>query len=416
MPAPVYENVKWESEKFEQNVKVLRDQVATYGDKRLAEETESLASVPGPLHMQMARLSAGVAPEVRAAWYFGHLIGEAWKGLHEGAKPCPREVKNLLALLAPFFRWDYGIEALEYGLESVGRGRFARLAALAPELTSCVVEATWSVGILKLGSFYNELNCATRLLDAADAEHSAERLSAACSKAVTLTTACVLRFAIEKLEVPGPPDNWAVDRRRLWLNAVLMLELHHPAGKGSPAVFRKLLEHVADGGSWPLPCEKNDRLEPRGAVERFTAFNSCQTVRSPYGMLKVHFLTDPLEILNVENAFSSCLRVHGPAQSELEQCTTGLLGWATNANVRVAVARAEDGRILGCRTIGLSSDPVGIRECPTYPPGNAELDNAIGGFLKRFLLQAGLDYVGQGTVQNTCAPAYNDQECFGNPS
>ena len=123
---------------------------------------------------------------------------------------------------------------------------------------------------------------------------------------------------------------------------------------------------------------------------------------------RIEFLADPLELLNLGNAFDTCMRLNGgdgPGIGD-EPC---ILAYATNANYRVIAVRATDGRILARRVVGLCIDETpGVLQCAvTYPQGEDLLGRAIDRFLVSFVSEADLPLVYSGQVRETCAPAYN---------
>jgi len=128
--------------------------------------------------------------------------------------------------------------------------------------------------------------------------------------------AALVRFAEEELEVPGPPANRTANRVRLWQNAVVMAKLHHKESMcDSLSIFCQLLKHVANGGLWPLPCSENKRFQKIAEEADCSIFWTTdlqrQVLDTSLGRLAVEFVYDPLEVLNIDNAFVTCLHLNG---------------------------------------------------------------------------------------------------------
>ncbi len=405
-----YEEVEWESGVLEGNIRNMRSHLKALAGENVAGVVESIARKPGPLHVALACVSSDLEAPSLASTFYANIIHHIGVELGIGKSHDGEKVKDLTQLLGAFFAWPYGTEALKRGLSCIGYGTVARLLSAEREATSQLVELVWLIGLSYLAGLHDTSKCGARELRIATETELPARV--AYQKIRNLAAAALIRFAEEELRVPRPPTNWTAHRVRLWQNAVVMAKLHRKESMcDSLSIFCQLLKHVANGGLWPLPCSENKRFQKLAEEVDCSGFWMTHLQRkvldTTLGHLKVEFVDDPLEVLSIDNAFVTCLRLKGNS-------TPKLLGWATNVNVRIIAARAEDRKILAVRTIGLSIDcPAGVRECPTYPEGNGELRAAIDTFVADFLSLAKLRSVREGKVINTCAAAYNDQECFG---
>ena len=166
------------------------------------------------------------------------------------------------------------------------------------------------------------------------------------------------------------------------------------------------MQHVAGGGCWPVEHSENDSFQKRARdAEVGDGFWTVdyETEAPLPGGLRIEFVKQPLEVVNMGNAFDTCLRLRGAAECNI-------LGWAGNVNTRVIAIRGEDERIIGRRTIGLSIDPpaVGVRQTYTYPRSNRLVHAAINQFTDSFLKSVGIKPVFRGSMQDiVCAPGYN---------
>jgi len=365
-------------------------------------------AIEGELRLR-ARLETVDTVVVRypVATLLGELVGKI-RWAHADQPP-----ERVIQAALPFAEWQYGTYALERGLDDVGWGRTGRLLKAHPQSAGDLVEALWSVGLLLIAEL------------GADADNAANDMRAALPEAdpggairevASRTRQCIAGLATRSWEVPGPPDDWEAHKVRLWENAVVMARARfelEEAGEAPLAVFTSLLRHVAEGRTWPLPHPGNDDFMARGQAVAL-AFAQTDPRRQPVGpaapQAHAEFLSDPLEILNIGNAFGTCLRLARRGDAEE---TRSVLGWATNANIRV-IAVVDAGRVVRARqTLGLcATEPVAVLFGPVYPPDCSEnLRKAIAKFRGDFLRATGLTQVPwrkhREGVEMTCVEAYN---------
>lgn len=388
---------KWESDSFHKNLARMLPLVSRHAglDFREKVENEVIRGVRGPLYERLGRLET-VGNAYPGAKFYGKLIGKV------GAVFGGLNAKGVITRLSPFFTWDYGIYALKRGLENLGWENAGELLKVehirGPEL----VEAIWSIGLLDILGLGDE--CVSAADDLRTAPKNSASVASECEAVIADAGQQIATFAQDKLRVPGPQYDREDDEPKLWQNAVAIAK-HHYQGKNPDdfRVFKDLLRHVAEGKMWPLDCSCNKEFEKRHKeVSEFRKDFRLEPLDESLGW-KVEFLADPLEILNIGNIFSSCLRLGDDSAHEL-------LGWATNVNVRVIVVRDGKGKILARRTIGLSvEDSACVLQCPTYPPGNRHFKRAIDEFVKRFLDDTNLKaaYKRNVKVEGICADSYN---------
>lgn len=394
---PAYERVVWKSDVLEHNIEAMLRAMADCATAQFCSEVRAIASAPGPLHAKLARLSKDIPGDPAAAFY-GKLIGSAGSHFSES------NAEDLISVLSAFFTCDNGIEPLRRGAETLGWDDLANLLQLAPEAVSELIETLWLTGLLRLGGLSGWFPGVEALKSAAG--------RGVCPRGAYQYVSAeavnrIARFPELAWGLPRPPARWNTERIKLWQNAVVMAKHHHPDPDQGPLdsqrVFRHLLAYVGQGGKWPLDCEANRKFEEdHEEVARFKAAAPVCEIRDVLGgTVTVRFHSDPLEILSIDNVFSTCLRLGG-------ESTAKVLGYATNVNVRVITVSGEDERILATGAIGLSlKEPVGVVQSDTYPGGNPELKRSIDDFVDDFLARSGLDSVPCGKVKNVCAEAYS---------
>ena len=344
------------------------------------------------------------------ATFLGELVSKIrWAHAGQDADQADEAVQAIV----PFAEWQYGTYALERGLDHVGWQRTARLLAMAPESANDLVEALWSVGLLLIAQLDADADCQANTLRSA--LHKGDRVEA--YRSVTAQAhQRIAGMATNWWGVERPPATWGVHRVRLWENAVVMararFEIEGPID-GDIEVFTSTLRHVVGCGVWPLAHDGNAAfLAPlRGPASAFARTTpDPEPIRCGSTQGHVEFLSDPLEILNIGNAFGTCLRL---ARRGDEEETRSLLGWATNVNVRVIAVVDADRTVWARQTLGLCrTQPVGVLFSRIYPPDCPKaLQDAMGRFRSEFLDQTGLTQVTSAQhpegVETTCVEGYN---------
>ncbi len=161
----------------------------------------------------------------------------------------------------------------------------------------------------------------------------------------------------------------------LALNALLLAEHYGLRGSTERDAFDAFLRRL-HSYDWPLDCQANEQFCRASGFSRDELREMAQVTHNvPESGWSVEVLTDPLEILNLGNAFDSCLRFGGKKM--------GILGCATNANIIVLAVRDHDGRILGRRTLGLLSAPERTYVlAPSYPMDSSAIEDATAIWLQ----------------------------------
>ena len=421
---PVPAGEKWAHNSFGLNLARLKRMSAMVAGDAFAERGTQAVQHDLRLIARLATISTDVR-RYPISTFLGELVGKLhWahadlpaggfiqsllQFLRSGKTPIPA-VTKIIKVAVPFAEWQYGTYALERGIDDTGWYRVGLLLEGAPEVATALVEALWSVGLLSVAG-----------LDA-DAGHYSSTIRNATSDGERLTTLRGVTAGVrERLSmvvagwgVPTPPPNWSAHKQRLWDNAVVMARARFELEGGNEAgftVFKSLLAHAAAGRTWPLPHSANDTFE--SAADCVMLFRTEDPGRRPVHSQRaephVEFLSDPLEILNIGNAFGTCLRL---AREGDEEETRSILGWATNVNIRVIAIVDANRALLARQTLGLCTrPPAGVLFGPIYPPDcSDELQEAIAGFRQSFLNQIGLAQVTANQhreVEMTCVKAYN---------
>jgi len=401
---PDYEDVHWQTDYLKCNRQKLDDKLAQLVGREFAGQVCTLAQQPGPLHVCLSRAyhdfntSLVIAKFLSLAWQNWPSIG----------------TEELVDLLCPLMRWDYGMEPLAYGLEELEASNSTvavELTRIEPTRLPLTVQCVWLVGLLGLSYLPG-----TRDRDLDDLLSPTGAQKETTSACQSLTSVAAERFEelwVSLIDTAFDPQEVLSDK--LWQNALVMAERHKWLENGQPEVLQRLLAHVRDGGGWPLPGAENDHVilcAKQHRCEGFWMDYPSMQVAKPFA-LRLEFLSNALEILNIGNAFDTCMRLGGQIGNTLNSEEVKLLGWASNANIRVVVARGTDDRILGRRTIALSlENEPGVVQCPTYPKGYADMQSAIDRFVQDFASCADLNLLTHGTVRETCAPFYDE---FGQP-
>jgi len=395
---PTCENTIWQTNELGSCIAELRE--ATGGPDEMAEEVAEIASRPGPLHTCLALSSCHVAHEgeTRPA-----LLGRLMSCLASQAlRPSAAAVVDRLT---PLFRWSHGVAGISVGTELLGSDCTTRLLSHGPELAERTIRAIWLVGLLDLAGISDDRDRAVRALQASLPDSPTSAIGGTIQMALSA-------FARIEADILGPrgAGPWHPVNHDLWCNALAMARRQGAAGPPpeTAAVLPRLLQHVRSGGRWPLPCQANEAFRCR-AVELdrdCEGFWHCSPVVvfrcTRFGRLRLHFLDDPLKVLDVGNAFDTCLRLGGLSEG-------AALGWAANANVRIIGVRGEDGRLLGRRTVGLSlQDATGLSPYQSYPRGEKTIAQVTDRFLECWTSRTHLDRYDGASVEDTCAPAYWD--------
>jgi len=410
---------KWLSESVHRNLARLVHMASMAAGPDFASEAKQAIQREPRL---MARLGTVDTVVVRypVATLLGELVGKI-RCAH-----ADQPLGSVIQAALPFAEWQYGTYALERGLDDVGWGRTGRLLKAHPQLAGDLVEALWSVGLLLIAELGADADNAANDMRAALAEADPR---GAIREVTSRTRQCIAGLATDGWGVPSPPAGWDEHRVRLWENAVVMARARferegadpaHPdqgeGGEAPFAVFKSLLGHVAEDGKWPLPHRGNDDFVTRNpaVAEKFRDTSpDAQPVGPEPVRGHVEFLWDPLEILNIGNAFGTCLRLARRGDAEE---TRSVLGWATNANIRVIAVVDADRVVRARQTLGLcTAEPVGVLLGPVYPPDSSEdLRQAIAKFRADFLTATKLRRVSpreqpenEKGVQRTCVRAYN---------
>ena len=393
-----YERVRWESRCLARNCAALRRELAERGHLTLAQEIHAVAEAPGALNACLARAYSDPNGDYQASRVVARLLD-----LARDAAP-QLGADEIVRSLTPLLRWDHGWEPLASGLDELDHSSSVLADALRrPPLDdmAAYVEAIWVVGLLRLA---HRPVAGAPGLDALSSELSPSKGAPLAAAAVSsVVRRYIGQFWQSVTGQSGSPP--AGRRQKLWELALVSACRHKWLRGGQPEPYACLLSYVAGGGVWPPPWPENDEFRQRAPRGCAGFWNDVQPARysQPFEH-QVEFLVDPLEILNVANAFDTCSRFTGPEERRV-------LAYATNANYRIIAVRANDGRILARRVVGLRiSEEPGVLQCHTYPLGHTTSDEAIDCFLSQFLRQACLDPIdpeeGRG-VEKTVAPPYN---------
>jgi hypothetical protein len=400
MAAP-YETCQWDSADLRSSLSALDDLAATEPwaggvAGTLLQGLREEAQRPGPLHVRFATCALpGSAPP---------LIAQAFRLVH-AVRP-GLSAEQIATGLNALCRWPFGLYPIVHALDKLVLPESAgRLLGADVPWGPCAVEALWLAGSLSLAERHAASERARSLLmkvgdERCQPQEVRDALSNAASAEFEALEAELLGNRVAGA-LPGTPHHW--------YNALLMGLCHCRPPEGRPLVFRALLRYAAAGGRWPLPCRCNEEFrlhcQRLGVPEGFWDTHEFVLPQTPLGPLTLGFAEDPLEILNLGNVFDSCLQSWRHADSYRR-----LLGWATNANVRVAVARAIDGRALGRQLVGLAlQDGEGLVSlCPAYPRADPVLGPALKCFVEDFAASANIDIEPCALVQETCAPFYDE--------
>jgi len=396
---PLDETVLWHTDEFDTSASHLCQSISAHGYPDLAESVESVCSRPGPLRSCLARSSTHVAAagETRAAG-LARLI--CWLA---AADDHP-DVERIISRITPLLRWDAGFAAISVGTESVGERSTVALLNGDPALAGDAVEAIWLAGLLSLVCMTDDHADAVRLLQGAKRGATGPAVGRARVRAKM-----ALRGLEGRMAVVSPGSGQPPGRASRWHNALAMAARCANAGATAPAsALVDLLRHLRAGGGWPLPCPANHAFRQRAvrADPTCDGFWSCrlepQPVATSVGLLSARIIGDPLEVLNLGNAFDTCLRLGGLSEAQL-------VGWATNTNIRVVGVYTGDGTLVGRRTVGLSlQDAAGLSPYQSYPLGEVAARTATENFLHYLEKATGLLRYDGAAVEDTCVPAYKD--------
>lgn len=356
------------------------------------------AEEPGPLRSFLARLwdHGGQLRPSNAALVVSRLAGLASIGAERGHAA-------ISEALAPLATWQHGIEPVLIGLERIlprGGSFDVRREELAAMPLHQLLLACWQIGTHKLahdprttdpdgdplGFLASPIDGAALLtnIDAAFRECIGQT-------ADTLGLRVQSTSDVERL----PVDHGIVSAyRHKWLS------------QGQDEAAYQMAAHAAAERAWPSDCPANDRVQQKAHDLGLGGFWAEQAPMAcgPEQQWRVRFLTCPWTILMLGTSFDTCLRINGEEE-------VFMLGWAMNANLRVAVVATAEGFIVGRRGIGLTlGDTPGVVHNPTYPAGNAFVINAIDGFVDKFLRENSLRCAARRNErpENTCARAYGE--------
>lgn len=396
---PDYERVPWCTEYSGRNLQSLQRHLRERGQGDLADEVGRVAEQPGPLNVMLARCYYDFNATGVVAKFMAAVRTEA----ADSSAEC------LVGKVEPLLRWDYGMEPIEWALretDSVTGDAGPRLERSTQRGVAEAIEALWLLGLYRL------------VLQPEDPRNPP--LTGVVKTGSVPQPQRIGQEARNGLErrlagLTGPRSGVGIcPDERLRLNAAGMLRRHDWLEDGSPGVFGCLLKHVFAGGTWALPCEANDGVRRAAETQGLPGFwreQGTMVFDGDYS-IGVGFLSDPLQILNLGNSFDTCLRLGADSEADFgclypERTEASILGYATNVNIRIVVARGSDGRILGRRTLGLSlHDGGGLVEAPTYPRGQTCVEAAIDDFVQAFREDAGLRWSRSSVVEPTCAPFY----------
>lgn len=398
---PRCEAVVWQADELEMNIDHLYEELKHRGRQKLASDVRRMAARPGALHTCLA-LSSTHVPRPGGGQVRAQVLGRALSLVSE--ENPGENAENLVDRLNLLFRWEYGIAAIDLGIDSLDDHVSRVLLSMGGTGLLQALRALWLVGLLKTAKLEEDWEqVVEELCSGFDSGLDLSVLLAGVSG----TAGRCLCSLEEALIGPLPSGvSFSPEDDKLWWNALVMAKHHENSEPEYAVVFRELLRHIRRGGRWPLPFLANEDFKDRAlgkdnaCADFWRADLSFAVEDEDLGQLELKFEDEPLAILNVGNAFDSCLRSGGLDEGKL-------LGWATNVNLRVIVVKGQEGRLLGRRTIGLSiQDAVGVSPFRSYPLGNPNIHRATEEFVRRFRAEANLEPFGGGDVEDTCAPAY----------
>lgn len=385
-----YEAHAWEADELDPtNADELHNAVEQRtGDVLLASSMKYQALEPGPLNVRLARCGDSASSPV----VLGTLAGFVRQSCRnaDAAEICDR--------LQEFFRWDFGFCAVREGMEICGDDLVREAVMATSPVPRDVVEFIWLIGLLRLAGLSEPSEFARSAAEAL-AEGGADIRSVHSTVLATADRGFV-DLARALLRVTTTP--WSSRTVHLWYNALAM------AARSTDRALRALLHQAALRGKPLLNWGANRDFRDRVGRDTFARFRDTPPHISKkipeFGELQILCMDDPLVILNLGNAFDTCLRLGGPSNGKL-------VGWATNANIRIVAIVAEDGKLLARHTIALAiGPPAAVVKSKTYPAGNRLLEAEIDVFLEEFLRQTGLEEIPKycAEVMTLCAPFHGD--------